>query len=108
VTGDLQGGTYGTTWIIDPTQMPVLNRSFRDWNTDFFALLKANNLSVVCSFSRELVNPPENPPSSVWVQRFPDGTAVQTATGFGTLNTKSPSVPGRRTIWDKPTPRSPA
>ena len=86
VTGDLQGGTYGTTWVIDPTQSPVLNRAFRDWNTDFFALLKANNLSVVCSFSQELVNPPDNPPSAVWVQRFPDGTAVETATGFGTLN----------------------
>jgi hypothetical protein len=85
-TGDLQGGTYGATWVIDPTQTPVLNRAFRDWNTDFFALLNANNMSVVCSFSQELVNPPDNPPSSVWVQRFPDGTAVQTATGFGTLN----------------------
>jgi len=86
VNGDLQGGTYGATWVIDPTQTPVLNRAFRDWNTDFFALLKANNMTVVCSFSQELVNPPDNPPSSVWVQRFPDGTAVQTATGFGTLN----------------------
>jgi hypothetical protein len=86
VTGDLQGGTYGATWVIDPTQTPVFNRAFRDWNTDFFALLKANNMSAVCSFSQELVNPPDNPPTSVWVQRFPDGTAVQTATGFGTLN----------------------
>jgi hypothetical protein len=60
VTGDLQGGTYGTTWVIDPTQTPVMNRAFRDWNTDFFALLKANSLSVVCSFSQELVNPPDN------------------------------------------------
>ena len=85
VTGDLQGGTYGTEWVIDPTQTPVLNRAFRDWNTDFFALLKANNMSAVCSFSQELVNPPDNPPSSTWVQRFPDGTAVETATGFGTL-----------------------
>jgi hypothetical protein len=86
VTGDLQGGTYGTTWVIDPTQTPVLNRAFRDWNTDFFALLKANGMAAVCSFSQELVNPPDNPPSSVWVQRFRDGTAVETATGFGTLN----------------------
>jgi hypothetical protein len=68
VTGDLQGGTYGGQWVIDPTQSPVLNRAFRDWNTDFFALLKANNMSVVCSFSQELVNPPDSPPSSVWVQ----------------------------------------
>jgi hypothetical protein len=87
VTGDLQGGTYGVTWVIDPTQTPVLNRAFRDWNTDFFNQLKANNMSAVCSFSQELVQPPDNPAGgAVWVQRFPDGTAVATATGFGTLN----------------------
>jgi len=87
VTGDLQGGTYGVTWVIDPTQTPVLNRAFRDWNTDFFNQLKANNMSAICSFSQELVQPPDNPAGgAVWVQRFPDGTAVETATGFGTLN----------------------
>jgi hypothetical protein len=86
VTGDLQGGTYGAKWVIDPTQTPVLNRAFRDWNADFFSLLKKNGMSVICSFSQELVNPPDNPPSSVWVQRFPDGSPVETATGFGTLN----------------------
>jgi len=86
VTGDLRGGTYGVQWVIDPTQTPVLNRAFRDWNTDFFGLLKANGMSAVCSFSQELVNPPDNPPSSVWVQRFPDGQPVETATGLGTLN----------------------
>jgi hypothetical protein len=34
----------------------------------------------VVSFSQELVNPP-----AAWVQAFHDGTAVATATGFGTL-----------------------
>jgi hypothetical protein len=87
VTGDMQGGTYGVKWVIDPTQTPALNRAFRDWNSDFFSLLKANNMSAVCSFSQELVQPPDNPAAgAVWVQRFPDGTAVETATGFGTLN----------------------
>jgi hypothetical protein len=87
VAGDLQGGTYGVKWVIDPTQVPVLNRAFRDWNTDFFALLKASGMSAVCSFSQELVQPPDNPAGgAVWVQRFPDGTPVETATGFGTLN----------------------
>ena len=85
VAGDLQGGTYGVTWVIDPTQTPVLNRAFRDWNADFFALLKAAGIGVVCSFSQELVNPPDSP-GAVWVQRFPDGSPVETATGFGTLN----------------------
>jgi hypothetical protein len=83
----MQGGTYGVKWVIDPTQTPVLNRAFRDWNTDFFSLLKANGMSAVCSFSQELVQPPDNPAGgAVWAQRFPDGTAVETATGFGTLN----------------------
>ena len=86
VAGDLRGGTYGVKWVIDPTQAPVLNRAFRDWNADFFALLKSSSITVVCSFSQELVNPPDNPPASVWVQRFPDGSPVETATGFGTLN----------------------
>jgi len=35
--------------------------AFRDWTTDFFNQLKANNMSVVCSFSQELVQPPDNP-----------------------------------------------
>ncbi len=86
VAGDLQGGSYGVKWVIDPTQTPVLNRAFRDWNADFFALLKTSGMTAVCAFSQELVNPPDNPPSSVWVQRFPDGSPVETATGFGTLN----------------------
>jgi hypothetical protein len=68
---------------IDTTK---LSNGILDWNADFFGLLKANGMSVVCSFSQELVNPPDNPPSSVWVQRFPDGQPVETATGFGTLN----------------------
>ena len=73
--------------VIDPTQTPVLNRGFRDWNTDFFSQLKANNMSVVCSFSQELGQPPDNlAGGAVWVQRFSDGAAVETATGFGTLN----------------------
>jgi hypothetical protein len=41
---------------------------------------------AVCSLSQELVNPPDNPPFSAWVQHFPDGQPVETATGFGTLN----------------------
>jgi len=58
--------------VIDPTQTPVLNRAFRDWSTDFFIQLKANNMSAVCSFSQELVQPPDNPAGgAVWVQRFP-------------------------------------
>jgi hypothetical protein len=86
VTGDLQGGTYGATWVIDPTQTPVLNRAFRDWHADYFALLHSAGIGVTVSFSQELVNPPDNPSGgAVWVQRYPDNTPVRTATGFGTL-----------------------
>ena len=36
--------------------------------------------------SQELVNPPDNPGGgAIWVQRFPDNTPVQTATGVGSL-----------------------
>lgn len=86
VTGDLTtGGTEGN-WMVDPTQTPVFNRAFRDWNTDWFAVLAAAGMGVVASFSQELVNPPDDPPSAVWIQRFPDGTPAITATGLGTLN----------------------
>jgi len=86
VTGDLQGGTYGATWVIDPTQTPVLNRAFRDWHADYFALLYSAGIGVTVSFSQELVNPPDNPSGgAVWVQRYPDNTPVQTSTGFGSL-----------------------
>jgi hypothetical protein len=107
VTGDLQGGTYGVTWVIDPTQTPVLNRAFRDWSTDFFSQLEANNMTLVCSFSEVLVRPPDNPAGgTVWVQRFPDGMAVETATGFGTLHSSQIALSsGRRTTWGRPSPR---
>ena len=40
----------------------------------------------MAAFSQELVLPPDNPPSAVWVQRYPDGQPVETATGFGNKN----------------------
>ncbi|HJX53492.1 MAG TPA: hypothetical protein VJ801_12065, partial [Polyangia bacterium] len=77
VAGDLQGGAYGATWVIDPTQTPVLNRAFRDWHADYFALLHSAGIGVTVSFSQELVNPPDNPSGgAVWVQRYPDNTPV--------------------------------
>jgi hypothetical protein len=63
----------------------TLNRAARDWHADWFAALQGAGIGVVASFSQELVNPPDNPPGAVWIQRFPDGAPVQTATGFGTL-----------------------
>ncbi len=85
---DSEGLEHGTmpTWTIDPAQVPVLNRGFRDWHTDFFRELRAAGMSAVVSFSQELVHAPDDPGSGeVWHQRFPDQAAVQTATGFGGL-----------------------
>ena len=85
VAGDLRSGAAEGTWTIDPWAGTALNRAFRDWHADWFALLKAAGIGIKVAFSQELVNPPDNPPSAVWVQRFPDGAPVETATGFGTL-----------------------
>jgi hypothetical protein len=82
--GDLQSGSSVGEWVIDPAAEQIFNRAFRDWHADYFSCLRAAGLGVVASFSQELVNPPDQP-GAVWVQRFPDGTAVRTATGFGAL-----------------------
>jgi hypothetical protein len=89
-TGDLTTGAAEGNWNVDPSitspETSVLNRAFSDWHADYFASLAAASLGVVVSFSQELVNPPDNPPSAVWTQRFPDGAAVTTSTGFGSLS----------------------
>jgi hypothetical protein len=82
VSGSLTGGAMGE-WVIDDTVTPVLNRAARDWHADYFAELASNGMSCVVAFSQELVLPPDNPPTAVWVQRYPDGNPVATATGFG-------------------------
>ncbi len=85
-SNDLKTGAADPTWVIDPTASQPLNRAFRDWHADYFAALKAAGIGVTVSFSQELVNPPDDPGNgAVWVQRFPDGTAVQTDTGFANL-----------------------
>lgn len=84
--GSLAGGVPGN-WDIDPSQSPPLNYALRQWHADFFALVKARSRTVVSSFSMELVNPPDDPGAGhVWAARFPDGPPVETATGFGVLN----------------------
>jgi hypothetical protein len=40
-------------------------------------------MSCVVAFSQERVLPPDDPPAAVWVQRYPDGQPVETATGVG-------------------------
>ncbi len=85
VSGALTGGVVGD-WVIDDTVAPVLNRAARDWHASYLAELVANSMTCVVAFSQELVLPPDNPPSAVWVQRYPDGQPVETATGFGNKN----------------------
>lgn len=82
VSGSLSGGVMGE-WVVDDTVTPVLNRAARDWHADYFAELAAHGMSCVAAFSQELVLPADSPPDTVWVQRYPDGQPVETATGFG-------------------------
>ena len=83
--GSLSGGVEGT-WQINDAATPVLNRAVTDWHMDFWAQVAVAGLTGVASFSMELTNPPDNPGGGiVYAQRFPDGTAVTTDTGFGGL-----------------------
>jgi hypothetical protein len=79
-TGSLEGGTL-STWVVDPTQNPVINVAAATWMTDLFTRCAALGIDVVVSYSMELCFPPD-----AWVSLFPDGTQVTTATGFGTIN----------------------
>ena len=84
-SGSLTGGAEGS-WEINDAITPVLNRAVTDWHTDFWVQVAAQGWSAVCAFSMELVNPPDNPGAGkVYAQRFSDGTAVLTDTGFGGL-----------------------
>ena len=82
-----------TTWAIDPTQTPVFNRALRDSNADFFALLKAKQHERGPAFSQELVNRPDNTPSSVWALRHPYGWAF----GLPSFDRAMP-MPARRVL----------
>ncbi len=84
VEGSLSGGV-APVWQIDPSAVPVFNRAFRDWHADFFQTLHAVGMDAVTSFSQELVQAPDNPPSAAWYQRYWDGAPVTTATGFQSL-----------------------
>jgi len=85
VSGSLSGGTEGV-WQIDDAVTPVINRAAADWHKDYFSEIAAKGWTAVAAFSMELVNPPDEPPSSIWAQRFRDNAPVLTATGFANLN----------------------
>lgn len=82
-SGSLSGGVV-SQWVIDTAQTPVMNRAARDWLADLAGECAARGRELTVSYSLELVNPPAE-----WAARFPlpipDGTKVETATGFGTL-----------------------
>jgi hypothetical protein len=79
---DLKTGADEGTWVIDPTQDPIFNRAAVDWHTDFFFAVASAGIGVTVALSQELVNPPDDS----WVQRFPDGSRVRTATGYHNLH----------------------
>jgi hypothetical protein len=78
-SGSLQGGQPGE-WVVDPAQSPALNRGARDWHRDLFRECGARGREIVVAASMELVNPPAE-----YAARFPDGQAVETSVGFGSL-----------------------
>jgi hypothetical protein len=91
VTGSLTGSTAGT-WVVDPTQTPVLNYGAAAWHADLYAEAASRGNTVSSAFSLEIVNPPDDPTipghpgaANTWVCRFADTTAVTTDTGFGGL-----------------------
>lgn len=75
---DLSGGAAGL-WMVDPEQSPTLNRGAREWLADLLAECKLRGREITLAYSMELLNPPAE-----WAARFPDGSAVTTATGFAT------------------------
>ena len=74
-------GSYdSSSYVIDDAVNPPINRATRDWHADFYAQVASRSREVVTSCSLELVYPPDS-----YVARFPDGTLVTTATGFGSI-----------------------
>jgi hypothetical protein len=79
VTSGPTPGVPGS-WVIDEAVAPPLNRAVRDWHADFYTECAARSREVSTACSLELVNPPAG-----YAAKFPDGTEVATASGFGSL-----------------------
>ncbi len=78
-SSSLSGGLPGT-WVVDPSQLPALNRGARDWHSDLYMECASRGREVVTSGSMELVNPPAG-----FAAIFPDGTPVITSVDFAGL-----------------------
>ena len=92
-SGSLTGGVVGT-WVIDPTQSPALNAGAAAWHADLFVEVHAAGGTIVSSLSMELVDTPDTI-GDVWAARFPDGSVVETATGFGSCYSRRAMRAGR-------------
>jgi hypothetical protein len=92
VTDAPVAGTYGT-WFIDDTVSPPINRATRDWHADFYALCASRSRPVTTALSMELVYPPDG-----YAAKYPDGTAVSTDTGFGSLVSNHCAIGGSKML----------
>lgn len=82
-SGNLDPGVEGV-WVIDNAAPNAINFPTRKWHEDFFSEVALRGQLVAVAFSMELVNPDESS-GEVFDARFADGTAVETATGLGSL-----------------------
>lgn len=80
-SGALDVGNEGI-WEIDPAN--TLTRGFLDYISDLDGICSSNSIDISIAFSQELLAPPDtNTLGGAWIQRFSNGEAVLTATGFG-------------------------
>jgi hypothetical protein len=95
ITGDIGvktgsyiiGGQEGT-WATDDSQSDPLNNAFEKYLAGLSAVCSAAGISFTLAFSQELLRPRDaNTSSGAWIQRYPSGTPVLTATGFGSWGT---------------------
>lgn len=80
-SGSLATGNEGI-WQIDAAN--TLTRGYLDYITDLDAICNSNAIALSIAYSQELLAPPDtNIAGGAWIQRFSNGAAVLTATGFG-------------------------
>ena len=85
-TGQLDGGA-DPTWTIDHAFTPPMNPGSVAWHQDWFAEWAAGGRELAVAMSMELVLPDDDPAAGkVYAARYPDNVVVDTATGFGGLN----------------------
>lgn len=81
LAGSLVAAAEGM-WELDESA-PGINSAATAWHDDFLGSLNYGQTATV-AFSQELATTPDNPPTSVWRQRYNDNTPVQTGTALGT------------------------